>query len=124
MVSLPTEKEGGEGREVGPVVRGYRCVATPSPMPGAEASPLMTWGDIESTPLALGTPLLRGAGAGVASFRVSEMSRRDKTAHALERSGRRRPSSKAARGRGRGGGVRARAAAVQRWAWRWPRCCR
>jgi len=91
------EEEGGEGR-------GYRCVATPSPTPGASASLLMTWGDIESTLLtleAIGTPLLRGAGAGIASFRVSEMPRRDMTAHALERSGRRRSSSKGAGALGR-----------------------
>ena len=98
MVSLPTEEEGGGGREVGPTVRGYCCVATPTP--GAEASLLMTWDDIKSTLLALGT-LLHGVGAGDASFRISEMSRRDKTAHALERSGRRRSSCKAAGARRR-----------------------
>ena len=37
-----------EGREVAgeetPQVNGYSFVATPSPMPGAEESPFMTWG--------------------------------------------------------------------------------
>ena len=33
---------------------GYSQVVTPSPAPGVDDSPFMTWGDIESTPLRLG----------------------------------------------------------------------
>ncbi|XP_032992003.1 splicing factor ESS-2 homolog [Lacerta agilis] len=36
-----------------PKVNGYGIVATPSPAPGVNDSPLMTWGEIESTPLRL-----------------------------------------------------------------------
>ena len=42
-----------------PKVGGYGFMMTPSPAPGVEASPLITWGDIEGTPLQLDldTPL-------------------------------------------------------------------
>ena len=40
-----------EGREVAaeetPQVNGFSFVATPSPMPGAEESPFMTWGKLK-----------------------------------------------------------------------------
>ncbi|EMP40255.1 Protein DGCR14 [Chelonia mydas] len=48
-------KVGPDGKELipqeSPKVNGYGFVATPSPAPGVNDSPLMTWGEIESTPL-------------------------------------------------------------------------
>uniref|UniRef100_A0A8B9S7U0 Ess-2 splicing factor homolog n=1 Tax=Apteryx owenii TaxID=8824 RepID=A0A8B9S7U0_APTOW len=50
-------KVGPDGKELipqeSPKVNGYGFVATPSPAPGVNESPLMTWGEIESTPLRL-----------------------------------------------------------------------
>ncbi|KAM8797586.1 splicing factor ESS-2 homolog [Eudromia elegans] len=50
-------KVGPDGKELipqeSPKVNGYGYVATPSPAPGVNESPLMTWGEIESTPLRL-----------------------------------------------------------------------
>lgn len=57
-------KIGHDGKEVDtgmtPKVNGYGFVATPSPAPGVDESPLMTWGEIEGTPFQLGneTPLV------------------------------------------------------------------
>nr|XP_021138611.1 protein DGCR14 [Columba livia] len=48
-------KVGPDGKELipqeSPKVNGYGFVATPSPAPGVNESPFMTWGEIESTPL-------------------------------------------------------------------------
>jgi len=57
-------KIGHDGKEVEagltPRVNGYGFVATPSPAPGVEDSPFMTWGEIEGTPFQLTneTPLV------------------------------------------------------------------
>lgn len=62
---LHSGKIGHDGKEleVGmtPKVKGYGFVATPSPAPGVDESPLMTWGEIEGTPIQLNstdTPLV------------------------------------------------------------------
>lgn len=48
---------GTDGKELassdGPNVNGYGFVATPSPAPGVNESPMMTWGEIEGTPFRL-----------------------------------------------------------------------
>ncbi|XP_027432828.1 splicing factor ESS-2 homolog isoform X2 [Zalophus californianus] len=48
-------KVGPDGKELipqdSPRVGGYGFVATPSPAPGVNESPLMTWGEVENTPL-------------------------------------------------------------------------
>nr|XP_054748773.1 splicing factor ESS-2 homolog [Lytechinus pictus] len=48
---------GADGKELtpsdGPKVNGYGFVATPSPAPGVNESPMMTWGEIEGTPFRL-----------------------------------------------------------------------
>jgi len=60
---LSSGKIGSDGKEIDvgltPKVNGYNFVATPSPAPGVDASPLMTWGEIEGTPFQLAneTPL-------------------------------------------------------------------
>jgi len=73
-----------EGREVAgeetPQVNGYSFVATPSPMPGAEESPFMTWGEIEGTPFRLDasdTPIPKTPGP---AFVMPNVPTRDKLA--------------------------------------------
>ncbi|XP_069476041.1 splicing factor ESS-2 homolog [Ambystoma mexicanum] len=50
-------KVGPDGKELipqdSPKVQGYGFVGTPSPIPGVADSPLMTWGELESTPFRL-----------------------------------------------------------------------
>lgn len=50
-------KIGHDGRELlashTPQVNGFKLMGTPSPAPGMEESPLMTWGEVEGTPLRL-----------------------------------------------------------------------
>jgi len=58
MLTKPTviNKIGVDGKEVEsntPKVNGFGFVRTPSPTPGVEESPYMTWGEIEGTPFRL-----------------------------------------------------------------------
>ncbi len=90
------EKEAGkvgvDGKTVArpetPSVNGFKFLRmTPSPMPGAVAgeSPLMTWGEVESTPFRLEgceTPLPMHATGGP-SFTIQDVPKRDRIAHAL-----------------------------------------
>lgn len=76
-----------EGREVAaeetPQVNGFSFVATPSPMPGAEESPFMTWGEIEGTPFRLDasdTPIPKTPGP---AFVIPNVPSRDKLAFDL-----------------------------------------
>jgi protein DGCR14 len=67
---------------------GYAFVVPPSPAPGVDDdTPVMTWGDIEGTPLILDatqTPLdLSAAGTG-SRFHIQSMSSRESLAHALD----------------------------------------
>ncbi|XP_060082547.1 splicing factor ESS-2 homolog [Ylistrum balloti] len=77
-------KIGHDGKEVMPLespkVNGYGFMGTPSPAPGVEDSPLMTWGEIESTPYRLegsDTPL---TAAGGPTFKIPELPKRDQLA--------------------------------------------
>jgi len=66
-----------------PKVNGYSFIMTPSPAPGVESSPLMTWGNIEGTPLLLdpaSTPIIDVKGP---QFKVPDTPKRDKVAMAL-----------------------------------------
>ncbi|XP_074642191.1 splicing factor ESS-2 homolog [Tubulanus polymorphus] len=79
---------GADGKELLPLtsphVNGFGFVATPSPAPGVDASPLMTWGEIESTPFRLDgniTPLT-GATPGP-SFKIPQVPKRDQIAFDL-----------------------------------------
>ncbi|KAF8414222.1 hypothetical protein HHK36_002222 [Tetracentron sinense] len=67
---------------------GYNFVKTPSPAPGADESPFITWGEIEGTPLRLeqeDTPVgIGGSGAGP-HFRIPCPPSRDVMAHSLSR---------------------------------------
>lgn len=80
-------KIGVDGKEVTsietPKVNGYSYVKTPSPAPGVNESPLMTWGNIEGTPFRLDgsdTPLRGTPGP---SFKIPEPPKREKLALAL-----------------------------------------
>ena len=76
QVSKKQGKIGADGKEIlppeSPRVNGYGFVATPSPAPGVNESPLMTWGEIEGTPFRLdgGDTPMRHSGPGPA-FKVS-----------------------------------------------------
>lgn len=59
-----------------PKINGFSFVKTPSPAPGVNESPLMTWGEIEGTPFRLdSTPL-----AHVPSFHMPEPPKRESLA--------------------------------------------
>lgn len=80
-------KIGVDGKEVTsietPKVNGFSYVKTPSPAPGVNESPLMTWGNIEGTPFRLDgsdTPLRGTPGP---SFKIPEPPKREKLALAL-----------------------------------------
>lgn len=76
-------KVGPDGKELipheSPNVNGYGFERTPSPAPGVAESPLMTWGEIESTPFRLDgsdTPYVeRNHGP---SFKIPEPGRRER----------------------------------------------
>ncbi|XP_046330560.2 splicing factor ESS-2 homolog [Haliotis rufescens] len=77
-------KIGHDGKEIlpsmSPNVNGYGFVATPSPAPGVDDSPMMTWGEIESTPYRLdggGTPLPSTPGP---VFKIPAIPKRDQLA--------------------------------------------
>lgn len=81
QVRFAGDRVGLDGRAVNgsdtPMVRGFSFVKTPSPMPGVDESPMMTWGEIEGTPFRLDggdTPLRPSAGP---SFRIAETPKRD-----------------------------------------------
>ena len=56
-------KIGHDGKEIlttTPTVNGFKLVGTPSPAPGVDESPLMTWGEIEGTPELLAPSMTPG----------------------------------------------------------------
>ncbi|XP_060551335.1 splicing factor ESS-2 homolog [Ruditapes philippinarum] len=72
----------GKELEIGmtPKVNGYGFVATPSPAPGVDESPLMTWGEIEGTPFQLDpseTPLVP---SDAPAFKIPDVPKRDQLA--------------------------------------------
>ncbi|XP_077317735.1 splicing factor ESS-2 homolog isoform X1 [Lithobates pipiens] len=76
-------KVGPDGKELipqeSPKVNGFGFVGTPSPAPGVDESPLMTWGEVESTPFRLDgseTPYLEKAPGP--SFKILEPGRRER----------------------------------------------
>uniref|UniRef100_A0A1B0ESK8 Protein DGCR14 n=2 Tax=Lutzomyia longipalpis TaxID=7200 RepID=A0A1B0ESK8_LUTLO len=83
-------------KEATPQVRGFSFVRTPSPHPGVNESPLMTWGEIEGTPFRLDggdTPLHL---TNTPAFRIAETPRREAIALELaERAGERLRGQKA-----------------------------
>ncbi|KAK7026488.1 DiGeorge syndrome critical region protein 14 [Halocaridina rubra] len=81
-------KVGVDGKELGketPKINGYSFVTAPSPVPGVDASPLMTWGEVEGTPFLLEgsqTPLLKKHTPGP-SYRIPKEPNRDRLGHML-----------------------------------------
>ncbi|KAG0498194.1 hypothetical protein HPP92_002885 [Vanilla planifolia] len=72
---------------------GYSFVKTPSPAPGVDESPFMTWGDIEGTPLRLDledTPVGNGGSSDGPHFSIPLPPSRDVKAHSLSRDAARR----------------------------------
>lgn len=67
---------------------GYSFVSTPSPAPGVDGSPFITWGEIEGTPLRLeqeDTPIdIGGSGEGP-QYKIPMPASRDTKAHSLSR---------------------------------------
>lgn len=80
-------KIGVDGKELTsstPKINGYGFVKTPSPAPGVNQSPLMTWGEIEGTPFPLdgsNTPLTPHNSGPI--FKIPEQPKRERLAHAL-----------------------------------------
>lgn len=67
---------------------GYSFVKTPSPAPGADESPFITWGEIEGTPLRLeleDTPIDIGGSGDGPHFKIACPPARDVKAHSLSR---------------------------------------
>lgn len=67
---------------------GYSFVKTPSPAPGVDESPFITWGEIEGTPLRLDmedTPLDIGGSADGPHYNIPSAPVRDAKAHSLSR---------------------------------------
>jgi protein DGCR14 len=67
---------------------GYSYVKTPSPAPGVDDSPFITWGEIEGTPLRLDmedTPVDIGGSADGPHYRIPSAPARDEKAHSLSR---------------------------------------
>ncbi|KAF6145025.1 hypothetical protein GIB67_013376 [Kingdonia uniflora] len=67
---------------------GYNYVKTPSPAPGVDESPFITWGEIEGTPLRLemeDTPVGIGGSANGAHFSIACPPTRDVKAHSMSR---------------------------------------
>ncbi|KAJ7564148.1 hypothetical protein O6H91_02G004600 [Diphasiastrum complanatum] len=65
---------------------GYSFVVTPSPAPGVDESPFMTWGEIEGTPLRLeteDTPVGIGGSGDGPHFKIPAPPARDARAHTL-----------------------------------------
>ncbi|KAL4537884.1 hypothetical protein Ndes2526B_g04255 [Nannochloris sp. 'desiccata'] len=94
------EEKGRRGDQSAPGVRGgvagrannYDILATPSFDPGVDASPLITWGNIEATPMRIEAEdlppggLLSGSGnGGKATFKITESSKRERKALELAR---------------------------------------
>ncbi|RLM54924.1 hypothetical protein C2845_PM10G12990 [Panicum miliaceum] len=66
---------------------GYNFVRTPSPAPGVDESPFMTWGEIDGTPLRLDPDETPGGSGGseTAHFKIPPPPARDVKAHLLSR---------------------------------------
>ncbi|KAI9080907.1 hypothetical protein K1719_037068 [Acacia pycnantha] len=67
---------------------GYGFVRTPSPAPGVNESPFITWGEIEGTPLRLDpedTPFDIGGSADGPHYKIPSAPARDEKAHSLSR---------------------------------------
>ena len=86
--ALAAGRVGVDGKELvrpeTPSVNGFKLMSmTPSPALGVQDSPLMTWGEVDTTPYMLGggdTPLVTSGGGAGAGFQIRDLSERDKIA--------------------------------------------
>ena len=86
--ALAAGKVGIDGKDLvrpeTPSVNGFKLMSmTPSPALGVADSPLMTWGQAETTPYMLGgcdTPLVTSGGGQGQGFQIRDLSDRDKIA--------------------------------------------
>ncbi|KAE9347285.1 hypothetical protein PR003_g7007 [Phytophthora rubi] len=86
--------ESGSGGVLESTRKDYSLVPmTPAIAPGVDASPLMTWGDIEGTPTNLGSRATPEHILRTPSFEMHDTSRREKLAHRLESEARRHSSN-------------------------------
>ena len=65
-------KVGIDGKPVTPARTPYGLLATPSPMPGADESPFMTWGQLEGTPQRAMTPGSNAAQSPAVNHKLAE----------------------------------------------------
>jgi len=87
-ISDPAQTSGAEEKALREAASkpAHSYLLTPSPAPGVDDTPLMTWGEIEGTPLLLG-----GARAGLGdtakgpTFSMQAMGKREKAGHSLSR---------------------------------------
>ncbi|XP_077995755.1 splicing factor ESS-2 homolog [Glandiceps talaboti] len=94
-------KIGPDGKELladdTPDINGYSFVSTPSPAPGRDGdeSPMMTWGEVESTPYRLDGSETPSRGTPGTIFRIPDVPRREKLGHSLaEKVGKRHRAKK------------------------------
>lgn len=94
--NLLPQSSSQDQQQSSPQIRGFGFVKTPSPCPGVNDSPLMTWGQIEGTPFRLDgsdTPISPQVGP---TFRIAATSRRENIALELaEKAGERMRGQKA-----------------------------
>jgi protein DGCR14 len=80
--------DGKEAVKETPSVKGYKFVEpSPSPMPGrfaGDESPMMIWGEIESTPFRLDPSSTPGKFSGGPEFKIPDIPEREKLALGLE----------------------------------------
>ena len=69
----------GKLQDDSPKVQGYGFIATPSPAPGVDESPLMTWGEVADTPLKLENP----SETPGPTFKIPEPPKREVIGHQL-----------------------------------------
>ncbi|KJH46794.1 SH3 domain protein [Dictyocaulus viviparus] len=82
MVQLANNigKVDAQGREVGLNAKALELVATPSPVPGVDDSPLMTWGEIDGTPFRLDGADIQPPVENAPTFKMPEVPFREQVA--------------------------------------------
>ncbi|KAK5979842.1 Splicing factor ESS-2 [Trichostrongylus colubriformis] len=76
-------KVDAQGHEVGLNSKTLGLVATPSPAPGIDDSPLMTWGEIDGTPFRLDASDIQPAPGSGPSFKMPEVPFREQVAQGI-----------------------------------------
>uniref|UniRef100_A0A1I7XS81 Uncharacterized protein n=1 Tax=Heterorhabditis bacteriophora TaxID=37862 RepID=A0A1I7XS81_HETBA len=71
------------GRELGVNTKTLGLLATPSPAPGVDDSPLMTWGEIDGTPFRLDATDIQPSIDHAPTFKMPEVPYREKIAQSI-----------------------------------------